>query len=88
MDRRELEADLRTEVVEELSDEETAEAEGPSWTYGMETHMQSGPGIGHRKCRRKSPCLKGNLCSARALHATFRLCSPQRAPKHTPWKRP
>ena len=23
-----------------------------------------------------------------ALRATFRLCSPRRAPKHTPWKRP
>ena len=30
----------------------------------------------------------GNLCTARALRATFRLYSPQRAPKHTPWKRP
>ena len=26
--------------------------------------------------------------TARALRATFRLCSPRRAPKHTPWKRP
>ena len=25
---------------------------------------------------------------ARPRHATFRLCSPRRAPKHTPWKRP
>ena len=32
--------------------------------------------------------LGGNLCTARALRATFRLCSPQRAPKHTPWKSP
>ena len=32
--------------------------------------------------------LWGNLCTARALRATFRLCSPRRAPKHTPWKRP
>ena len=32
--------------------------------------------------------LRGNLCTACALRATFRLCSPRRAPKHTPWKRP
>ena len=32
--------------------------------------------------------LRGNLCTTRALRATFRLCSPRRAPKHTPWKRP
>ena len=32
--------------------------------------------------------LRGNLCTARALRATFRICSPGRAPKHTPWKRP
>ena len=30
----------------------------------------------------------GNLCTARALRATFRLCSPRRAPEQTPWKRP
>ena len=32
--------------------------------------------------------IRGSLCTARALRATFRLCSPRRAPKHTPWKRP
>ena len=26
--------------------------------------------------------------TARALRATFRLCSPRRAPRHAPWKRP
>ena len=26
--------------------------------------------------------------TARTLRATFRLCSPRRAPKHTPWKPP
>ena len=31
---------------------------------------------------------RGSLCTARALRATFGLCSPRRAPKHTPWKRP
>ena len=31
---------------------------------------------------------RGNLCTARALRATFRLCSPRRAPKQTPWERP
>ena len=30
----------------------------------------------------------GKVCPARAWRATFRLCSPRRAPKHTPWKRP
>ena len=30
----------------------------------------------------------GSLCTARALRATFRLFSPRRAPKHTPWKCP
>ena len=30
----------------------------------------------------------GSLCTARALRATFRLCSPRRAPKHIPWKCP
>ena len=33
-------------------------------------------------------CVWENLCTARALHATFRLCSPRRAPKQTPWKHP
>ena len=32
--------------------------------------------------------LWGNLCTACALRATFGLCSPRRAPKQTPWKRP
>ena len=32
--------------------------------------------------------LWGNPCTARALRATFRLCSPRRAPRQTPWKRP
>ena len=32
--------------------------------------------------------LRGSLRTARALRATFRLSSPQRAPKHTPWKCP
>ena len=27
-------------------------------------------------------------CTTRALRATFRLCSPRRAPKQTPWNRP
>ena len=29
-----------------------------------------------------------NVCPARARRAAFRLFSPRRAPKHTPWKRP
>ena len=32
--------------------------------------------------------LWGNVCPTRARRATFRLCSPRRAPKHTRWKRP
>ena len=34
------------------------------------------------------PTQRGNLCIVCALRATFRLCSPRRAPEHTPWKRP
>ena len=29
-----------------------------------------------------------NVCPARARRAAFRLCSPRRAPKHTPWNYP
>ena len=42
----------------------------------------------HRKGKLCIRCHRGNPCTARALRATFRLCSPRRAPRHTPWKRP
>ena len=31
---------------------------------------------------------RGNPCTARALRATFRLCSLRTAPRHGPWKHP
>ena len=40
-------------------------------------HVHSSTGLGS---------LRGNPCTACALRATFRLCSPQRAPRHAPWK--
>ena len=33
-------------------------------------------------------CARTARCTTRALRGTFRLCSPRRAPKQTPWKRP
>ena len=42
-------------------------------------------------CPVSAPTLGESLhCArtARALRATFRLCSPRRAPRHAPWKRP
>ena len=52
-----------------------------SGLYGMPELIGSGGGVQGNRVR-------GNLCTARALCATFRLCSPRRAPKQTPWKRP
>ena len=44
--------------------------------------------LGHRQHYLDPGCHWGNPCTARALRATFRLCSPQRAPRHAPWKHP
>ena len=56
-------------------------------SLGLPTSTLHTP-VGHQKRCCVGHLQRGNLCTVRALRATFRLCSPRRAPKQTPWKRP
>ena len=75
--------------VEEVHKEDAGvTAEGRAWRQVTEQAGSSDQDCPFASLSSEIINPRGNVCPARARRATFTLCSPRRAPKHTPWKRP
>ena len=58
----------------------------PAYSFFFGGYPRRGGGGTKKVAQKNFPW--GDPCTVCALHATFRLCSPQRAPRHAPWKYP